>query len=119
MGVDTSGVDQFRQVVREMERGGDGAAALQEILQNRQDGGAVAQEILRKRGGGAEVLQKSTDGGRVMSLEDGTGSAASARVNGDNNLGTEARYGRTSACVNDARPLRSCYRRDLAMSSIR
>jgi hypothetical protein len=32
---------------------------------------------------------------RVVSLEDGTGEARAARVSTDNNLGAEARYGRT------------------------
>lgn len=36
------------------------------------------------------------EGTRVVSLEDGTGNALSARVNADNNLGAEARYGRTT-----------------------
>ena len=87
MGVDTSGVDQFRQLMREFERGGEGAAAIEEILQNRQGDASQVTEMLRKRG---------SNGERVVALEDGTGSATSARVNADNNLGTEARFGRTS-----------------------
>lgn len=82
MGADTSGVDQFKQTLREMGKFGEGGAALAEILQQRSE-------------------SRSREGTRVVSLEDGTGNALSARVNADNNLGTEARFGRTSTVMGD------------------
>jgi hypothetical protein len=72
MGVDTSAVDQLRQTIREMKKRGE--AGFMEDMN----------------------LGRVREGTRVVALEDGTGNALAARVNADNNVGTEARFGRTS-----------------------
>jgi hypothetical protein len=55
----------------------------------------LATEQLAQRHPGEPVSLLGGDG-RVVSLEDGTGAAFGARVNDENNIGVEARYGRNA-----------------------
>ena len=59
-------------------------------------GGTLAEAFAQSQAAFAEQFDRAPSSpDRVVSLEDGTGEARAARVTTDNNLGAEARYGRT------------------------
>jgi hypothetical protein len=97
MGVDTSGVDQFRRILNEGQGNQRETQAVLDSM-NAPPKPGETQAVLDLLNGRPQRGEKN----RVVSIEDGTGNALSTRVNADNNLGTEARFGRTSVVTGDA-----------------
>jgi hypothetical protein len=75
-----SRAEEFKNVAREM------AATQQQALLD-----MANQAAANAAAAGGKGRQE-----RVTAIEDGTGTASAVRVNGDNNLGVESRYGRVS-----------------------